>query len=105
MFLNRSLFGLKIASNSLKRYFRGFLSDLGFKTSISDQDLWIQKYDNYEVYDYITTHVNYVIIVANNPFRYMHEIEMHFTVMGITDIQTTTWEINFYEVEIVIMFH
>ena len=83
--LKRSLYGLKMASKSFHKYFGDFLRDLGFIPSRVDKDLWICKYDEYEEYDYIATHVDDVIISAKNPSKYMHEIEMHFKVVGIID--------------------
>ena len=62
-----------------------FSRDLGFTLSRAYQDLCIPKYDHYEGYDYIATHVDYVIIDANNLSKYMHEIEIYFKVKVITD--------------------
>ena len=76
--LNWDLYGLKMASNSFYRYFGDFLRDLVFTPSRADQDLWIIKSEDYEGYDYIATHVYDVIIEANNPFKYMHDIKIKF---------------------------
>ena len=83
--LKRDLYGLKTASNSFQKYSGDFLRDLGLTPSREYQDLCIQKYDKYDVYDYIETHMDDIIITAKNPYKYMHEIEMHFKVRSITD--------------------
>ena len=83
--LKRALYGLYTASKLFHTYFGDFLRDLGFKTSILDQYLWIRKYDKHEGYEYIETHVDDVIIATNNPSKYMHETDMKFKVRDITD--------------------
>ena len=76
---------MKAASKSLHTYFGYFIRDLGFTPTITDKYLWIGKYDKYEGYDYIATHVDDFIITAKNPFKYMHDIEMHFKVRDIKE--------------------
>ena len=83
--LKRDLYGLKMAPNSLHKYFGDFLRYLRFTPSIADQELWIRKYDKYEGYDYIETHVDNVINAAKNPSKCMHEIDMYYKVRYITD--------------------
>ena len=85
VFLKRALYGLNNKSNPFHKYFRDFLRDLGFAPSRAYQELCIRKYDDYDIYDYIETHVKYVIIPAKNTPKYRHEIEMHFKVGEITD--------------------
>eukprot|EP00957_Ditylum_brightwellii_P121308 9251360-Ditylum_brightwellii.AAC.1 len=41
-------------------------------------DLWIKKSKHYEGYDYIATHVDDIILVAQNSLEYMSHIEQHF---------------------------
>ena len=84
MVLKRDFYVLNTASNSLHKYFGDFLRDLVFKPSRADQDLWIQKSDNYEGCYCIATHVDDVILTDNNPSKYMYDIEMHFKVRDIT---------------------
>ena len=85
MVLNPTLHELNTASNSFQKYFCDFLRDLGFTPSRADKKNWICKSDNYEGYDHIATHVDDIIIAANNISKYMHEIDMKFKVKGITD--------------------
>ena len=85
MVLKRDLYGLKTASKSFLKYVGDFLINIGFKTSRADSDIWIRKSYDYEGYDYIAIHIGDVIIADNNPYRYLHEIEMHFKVIDITD--------------------
>eukprot|EP00957_Ditylum_brightwellii_P147210 11209087-Ditylum_brightwellii.AAC.1 len=58
---------------------------MGFEPSRADQDLWIKKFEHYEGYDYIATHVDDIIIVTKNPIKYMSYIEQHFQVMDVMD--------------------
>ena len=82
---NRALYGLKTASNSVHNYFGEFLRVLVFPPSRAYQYLRIRKYDDYEVYDYIVTHVDDVIISTKNPYKYTHAIDMHFKAKDIND--------------------
>ena len=66
MVLKWDLYVLNMASNSFHKYFGDFLIDIGFIPSIEYQDLLIHKYNYYEEYYYIETHVDDVIIAANN---------------------------------------
>ena len=79
----QDLYGLKTASNSFHKYFGGFIRYLGFTISRLYQYLWIRKSDRYERYEYIATHVDGIIIAANNPSKYMHEFDMQFMVRDI----------------------
>ena len=80
MLLKKDLYGLNMASKSFHKYFGDFIRDLGFTPSISDQELWIRKSDEYEGYDYIATHVNDVIITDNIQSQYINKIDMQFKV-------------------------
>ena len=81
--LKRDLYRLNTALNSFHKYFGDFLRDPGFRPYREDQDLWIRKSDNDEGYHYIATHVGDVIISANNPSKYTHNIDMHFKARDI----------------------
>ena len=83
--LNKSLRGLKTASNTFQKYSGYFLRDPGFTSSRADQYLWICKHDKYNKYEHIATYVDDVIIAAKNTSKYMHEIDIHFKVKYIMD--------------------
>ena len=78
MVINQDLYVLNTESNSFHKYVLDFIRGIGFTPTRSDQYIWIQKYDNYEGHDYISTHVDDVIINDNNPSKYMHDIEVQF---------------------------
>ena len=83
MVLKRALYGLKTASN----YFQNIgdlIRDLGFTLFIAYQELWISKPDGYKVFEYISTHVDGLIIAADNESNYMYEVHMKFKVRLIT---------------------
>ena len=83
--LKRALYALNTSSNSFRDSFGEFIRDLGFITSITYQYLWMKKLEEYDGYDYITTHIDDIIILANNPSKYMNEIEQHLQVRAITN--------------------
>ena len=51
--------------------FHDFLGDtlrrIGFIPSRADQELWIIKSNDHEGYDYLTTHVDDLIVAAKRP--------------------------------------
>ena len=51
---------------------------MGFSTSRADADLWIKKSSNGKGYEYITTHVDDVIVVSTDPKKYMTKLSQHF---------------------------
>eukprot|EP00957_Ditylum_brightwellii_P097229 7405036-Ditylum_brightwellii.AAC.1 len=58
---------------------------MGFEPSRADKDLWIKKSDHYKSYDYITMHVDDILIVAKNLLEYINHIEQQFQVRYVTD--------------------
>ena len=52
---------------------------------MADQDVRLRKQDEYDGYDYITTHLYYIIIAEKNPSKYMNEIKERFQVQDIID--------------------
>ena len=84
---------IKMALKSFHKYFGDFLRDLGLTQSIADQDFFIQKYDEYEGYEYVAIHVDDVIIADKNPSKYMRDIDMHFKVRYIAD-STNYYRVN-----------
>ena len=58
---------------------------MGFTPSRADQDLWWRKYDDYEGYDYISTHVDDFLIAAKKPGKYIRQIEKNFILRTVED--------------------
>jgi hypothetical protein len=58
---------------------------MGFQPSRANQDLWWQKADNYNGYDYIATHIDNIICVANDPSHYISLFEQEFKLRDTTD--------------------
>ena len=83
--LNSALYVFKTASNSLHNFFGDFLRGLDCTTSSADKYLWPRKPYEYNMYGYISTNVDDIIISANNPSKYTNEINQHFQVRDITD--------------------
>ena len=53
---------------------------MGFQPSRADQDLWLRKSDNYNGYDYMSTHVDDIITASKRPGEYMAKIKHKFLV-------------------------
>ena len=53
--------------------------------SRTDQDLWYNKSDHYDGYDYIATHVDDLIISGKKPQDYMALIEQEFMLRNVED--------------------
>eukprot|EP00957_Ditylum_brightwellii_P178569 13602272-Ditylum_brightwellii.AAC.4 len=83
--LKRALFRLKTVLASFHQLLGDFLREMGFVSSGADQDLWLQKLEEYAEYNYIAMHVDDNIIIAKNPSKYMMHIEHHFQVHNIAD--------------------
>ena len=81
----RALYGLATASRSFHEFLGDTLRRMGSNPLRADQDLWWRKYDNYEGYDYVATHVDDIIIVSKNPSQYMIKLEQEFNVRNIED--------------------
>ena len=70
------LYGLKTTFNLFRNLFGESLIYICFTPSRSDQDLWLNKSDKDDRYDYISTHVYSISIATKNPFKYMNLIEL-----------------------------
>ena len=70
--LKRALYGLNTAYNLFHNFFGDFLIDIIFTPYMADQYLWLSKSDKYDGYDYIATHIDYIIIASKNPSKYMN---------------------------------
>jgi hypothetical protein len=56
-----------------------------FVPTCADQDLWYQKADDHEGYNYLATHVDDIAIAAKRPAAYMDMIEQEFLVWNKED--------------------
>ena len=65
--LKSSLYGFKTASNSFHNLFGEFLRDLDFTPYMTDQYLCMGKPDKHDGYNYISNHVDGIIITEKNP--------------------------------------
>eukprot|EP00957_Ditylum_brightwellii_P185649 14134862-Ditylum_brightwellii.AAC.1 len=83
--LKQAMYRLKIASASFHQFLGDFLREMGFSQLHADQDLWLEKSEEYKGYNYIATHVDDIIIVAKNPFKYMTNTKQHFQGQDVMD--------------------
>jgi len=62
--LNKSIYGLKQASNCWNRRFNNFICKLGFKRSLSDSCLYIKVIK--DIYIYLLIYVDDILIASNS---------------------------------------
>ena len=58
---------------------------MGFEPSRADQDLWYKLSEDKTKYEYIATHVDYLIIATVEPQKYMVQIEQEIKVRNVED--------------------
>ena len=46
---------------------------MGFKPTRADPDPWIKQSEDKAKYEYMATYVDDIIIVANNPMKYLYK--------------------------------
>ena len=59
---------------------------MDFKPNRSDPDLWIKESEDGKNYEYITTYVDDIIIVADKPMKYLEIIKSKFPIRNIEEM-------------------
>ena len=59
---------------------------MGFKPTRADPDLWIKVNEKGDKYEYIATYVDDIIIVAENPMKYLETIRHKFPIRNIEEM-------------------
>ena len=65
--INRALYGLATSSRSFHEFLGDLLQRMGFEPSRADQDLWYKLCEDKTKYEYVSTHVDDLIIAAIEP--------------------------------------
>ena len=75
--VTRALYGLKSASASFRAYMAEKLDSMGFKSSMTDPDVWLRpaiKHDG-EYYEYVLVYVDNILAISANPREILEEIQ------------------------------
>jgi hypothetical protein len=73
----RALYGLKSASASFRAHMAKKLDELGFKSSVTDPDVWMRpatRVDGETYYEYVLMYVNDILAISANPMPIMEDI-------------------------------
>jgi len=80
----RALYGLKTSANAWRTHLCTTLhNDMGFQYSYADNDVWMKpdvKPDGTEYYTYILIYVDDILIVSDDPSRYMKQLQSAYYV-------------------------
>ena len=68
------MYGLKGSANAWWLQLSDDLRSMGFTRSRIDLSIWYKKRDDGTGYDYIATHVDDFIIIADNQQKYLDEL-------------------------------
>ena len=83
--INRALYGLATSSRSFNEFLGDPLCHMVFELSRVDWDLWYKLSEDKTKYEYITTHLDNLIIAAIEPQKYMVQIEQELKVRNVED--------------------
>jgi Reverse transcriptase (RNA-dependent DNA polymerase) len=83
--VEQALYGLPTSANRWHQHLAESLRRLGFEPTRYDQDVWyIKRKDTKNPgYDYIGTHTDDLMIVAQDPSKYMVELQKVYTINNI----------------------
>ena len=81
----KALYGLSTSARQWNLTLGDAISEMGFKPTRADADLWIKSSDDENSYEYIATHVDDVICVGKNPLKYITELKKQFPIRNISE--------------------
>ena len=85
LIITRALYGLKSSGAAFRALLAETLSDLGYKPSYADQDVWMRpavKSDGTKYYEYVLCYVDDVLCISANPAITMNGIRRDFKLKG-----------------------
>ena len=85
LIITRALYGLKSSGAVFRALLAETLSDLGYKPSYADQDVWMRpavKSDGTKYYEYVLCYVDDVLCISANPAITMNGIRRDFKLKG-----------------------
>ena len=75
--IRRALYGLKSSGAAFREHLAQRLDEIGFKSSISDPDVWLRpatKPDGEQYYEYMLVYVDDILCISHDPMRPMKQI-------------------------------
>ena len=84
--VKKALYGLATSARRWSLTLGDAIKDMGFKPTRADPDLWIKSTSNNEKYEYIATYVDDIIIVAEEPSKYLDIIKKKFPIRNIEEL-------------------
>ena len=84
--MKKALYGLATSARRWSLTLGDAIRDMGFKPTRADPDLWIKLSVNNKKYEYIATYVDDIIIVAEEPSKYLDIIKKKFPIRNIKEL-------------------
>jgi Reverse transcriptase (RNA-dependent DNA polymerase) len=83
MIVRKSLYGLRTSGKSWHDLLFDTLTDMGFKPSLADPDIWMR--DNGRCYEYVCSYVDDLTAIMDDPKAFFDELERRgFGLKGVT---------------------
>ena len=85
MIVKRALYGLKSSGAAFRAMLANVLWDLGYRSSLSDPDVWLKaatKANGFKYYEMVLTYVDDVISISEVPMRVIDGIRQTFKLKG-----------------------
>ena len=80
----RALYGLKTSANAWRTHICNTLqTKIKFKSSPADNDVWLKqdmRSDSFSYYTYILVYIDDILIVSDNPTKYMAQLKANYYV-------------------------
>ena len=86
MIIKKALYGLATSARRWSLTLGDAIKGMGFRPTRADPDLWIKENDSGDKYEYIATYVDDIIIVAEDPMKYLESIKSKFPIRDIEEI-------------------
>ena len=84
--IKKALYGLATSARRWSLTLGDAIKGMGFRPTRADPDLWIKENDSGDKYEYIATYVDDIIIVAEDPMKYLESIKSKFPIRDIEEI-------------------
>ena len=84
--VRKALYGLATSARRWSLTLGDAIKDMGFKPTRADPDLWIKSSEDNKRYEYIATYVDDIIIVAEEPTKYLEIIKSKFPIRNIEEL-------------------
>ena len=84
--VKKALYGLATSARQWSLTLGEAISNMGFRPTRADPDLWIRLDEENNKYEYIATYVDDIIVVAKNPMQYIDTIKTKFPIRNIEEM-------------------